>query len=91
MKNYMIFLWIASIAIAIISGIVVYRSIKNDKHMNLAYFMVLLSGFVIIITSYCHWATNQYTYGMNYEHKGELTPNFVCGFGKAKHSRYALS
>mgnify|MGYP003098942986 FL=1 len=67
MKNYMIFLWIASIAIAIISGIVVYRSIKNDKHMNLAYFMVLLSGFVIIITSYCHWATNQYTYGMNYQ------------------------
>lgn len=67
MKNYMIFLWIASIAIAIITGIVVYRSIKNDKHMNLAYFMVLLSGFVIIITSYCHWATNQYTYGMNYQ------------------------
>ena len=34
MKTYMIFLWIASIAIAIVSGIVVYRSFKNEKHTN---------------------------------------------------------
>lgn len=67
MKIYMIFLWIASIAIAIVSGIVVYRSFKNEKHTNLACFLILLSGFGFIITFYCDWATTNYIYGMNYQ------------------------